>query len=136
MPNINEAFPSKFLSASDLQGNEPVVTLGAVKFEPVGQDREMKAVLYFEGKSKGLVLNKTNAKKIIEITGSAITEEWAGAQVRLYETETQYGGDVVACIRIKPVVKPRMQPMSRPVPPPPILEESHSAPLTDDDIPF
>lgn len=147
MPNINEAFPSKYLKASDLQGNEPIVTMGEVKFEPVGADKEMKAVLYFQGKAKGLVLNKTNARKITEITGSAITEEWAGHQVKLYETETQYGGDMVECIRIKAVTKPKMAPMSRqaqrpaqrpasPAPPPPSEEPDYTAPLTDEDIPF
>lgn len=101
MPNINNYFPSKFLKAADLNGAEPVVTIERVEFEPVGRDREMKAVLYFAGKTKGLVLNVTNGRKITELTGSAITEEWTGHKIKLYATETTFGGEQVDCIRIK-----------------------------------
>lgn len=155
MPNINAAFPSKYLSASDLNESEVTVTMDKVTFEEVGKDKDMKPILYFAGKTKGLVLNKTNARKITEITGSGITEEWAGQQIRLYPTETTFGGDVVECIRVKPVGKARMQrmtpappPQQQPQPPyhpepvatmPPAYDprqEDYSAPLTDDDIPF
>ncbi len=131
MPNINDAFPSNYLKASDLQGREIIVTIDRVAFEPVGREKEMKAVCYFAGKQKGIVLNKTNAKKIIEISGSAITEEWAGTQIKIYPTETEFGGETVDCIRVKPVGKAAMSRMTPP-PPPPVEQE----PLTDEDIPF
>jgi len=131
MPNINDAFPSNYLKASDLQGKEVVVTVDRVEFEAVGREREMKAVIYFVGKQKGIVLNKTNAKKIIEISGSAITEEWAGTQLKIYPTETEFGGETVDCIRIKPVGRPAMQ-MTKPVP----VAIVDDGPLTKDDIPF
>lgn len=137
MPNINDAFPSNYLKASDLQGREVVVTIDRVEFEAVGREREMKAVVYFQGKQKGIVLNKTNAKKIIEISGSALTEEWGGTQIKIYPTETEFGGETVDCIRIKPVGKAamgRMTPAPKPVPV--AVPEDHSAPLTDDEIPF
>jgi hypothetical protein len=100
------------------------------------REREMKAVVYFQNKQKGIVLNKTNAKKIIEISGSALTEEWHGTQIKIYPTETEFGGETVDCIRIKPVGKSVMSRMT-PAPPPVLPKtEDHSAPLTDDDIPF
>lgn len=144
MPNINDAFPSNYVSASALHGNQVVVTIDRVEFEPVGREREMKAVLYFVGKTKGLVLNKTNARKIIEVTGSALTEEWRGHAIVLYPTETEFGGETVECIRVKPVAKakPNMQRMTPPAPPPPVtapaapIADEHTGPLTDDDIPF
>ena len=139
MPNINDAFPSNYLKASDLGGREVVVTIDRVTFEAVGREKEMKAVLYFVGKQKGIVLNKTNAKKIIEISGSAITEEWAGTSIKIYPTETEFGGETVDCIRIKPVGKqaitmtaPAPKPAPRQVPP----EELHTGPITVDDVPF
>lgn len=138
MPNINDAFPSKYLRASDLKGQQPVVTMSAVKFEAVGQSRDMKAVLYFEGKDKGVVLNKTNANKITEIVGSALTEDWRGHQIRLYPSVTTFQGEEVECIRVKAVNTPAMKMTRQPPPPPPPAEfdDSHSAPLTDDDVPF
>ena len=129
MPNINDAFPSKYLKASALQGQEPVVTIDRVDFEPVGRDREMKAVLYFAGKQKGLVLNKTNATKITDITGTAITEEWHGARVRLYSAEATFGGDTYDVIRVKAVTKPATQ-VAPPPPPPP------ADPVDESEIPF
>lgn len=133
-PNINDAFPSKYLKASDLQGVEPIVTMDRVDFEPVGRDREMKAVLYFAGKAKGLVLNKTNANKITELTGTGITEEWQGQKIRLYATETTFGGDTVDCVRVKPAVAQKMQRMTPKPPPPPVNDVQEE--VMDDEIPF
>ena len=99
--NIDSAFPSNYLKASDLGDKSPVVTIDRIEVEPIGRDKEMKPVIYFQGKEKGLVLNKTNAKKIAELTGSKDTDDWAGCQVRIYATETEFGGETVECIRIK-----------------------------------
>lgn len=140
MPNIADAFPSKYLKAGDLHDMEPIVTIDRVAFEPVGRDKEMKAVLYFKGKEKGLILNKTNANKITELLQSGITEEWHDQRIRLYVTETNFGSDLVDCIRIKSATsngaakgaaKPA-KPAPRPAPPvdTPVDE------LTDDEIPF
>lgn len=134
-PNINEAFPSNYIKASDLKENHVVVTIDRVEFEPVGRDKEMKAVVYFVGKQKGMVLNKTNARKITEVTGSALTEDWHGHAIVLYPTETEFAGETVECIRIKPVQKARMSRMT-PTPPPAPAVSEHSEPLDADDIPF
>jgi len=136
VPNINDSFPSNYVKASDLKGAQAVVTIDRVEFEPVGRDKEMKAVLYFVGKQKGLVLNKTNARKIIEIAGSSMTEDWAGTAVVVYPTETEFAGETVECIRIKPVNKAKMQRMTPPPPPAPEPEHDHGAPVTEDEIPF
>lgn len=140
MPNINDAFPSNYLKASDLAGNQVVVTIDRVEFELVGREREEKAVVYFLGKTKGVVLNKTNAKKITEIAGSALTEEWHGVAIVLFPTETEFGGETVECIRIKPVQKARMQRMTKPevqAPPPPATNGSNDlTDIPDDEIPF
>ncbi len=78
MANINDAFPSKYLKASDLKGGQPVVVVDHVAFEPVGRNREMKGVVYFRGKDKGLVLNRTNANKLTQLAGTSETDDWAG----------------------------------------------------------
>lgn len=136
MANINDAFPSKYLKASDIEGATPIVTLDHVAFEPVGRNREMKAVLYFRGKEKGLVLNKTNAVKLTELTGSAETNDWAGARVMLYTSETQFGGETFESVRIKPV-GPSAPVLPRdPEPPRRQVADAPSEMLTDHDIPF
>lgn len=99
--NIDTAFPSNYIKASDLQGAEAVVTIQKVEFEAVGREREMKLVLYFVGKDKGLVLNKTNAKNIANLIGSYETDQWVGFHVKLYPTHVEFQGDTVETIRIK-----------------------------------
>lgn len=140
MPSINDAFPSNYLKASDIRGAEPVVTIDHVSFEPVGRQREMKAVVYFKGKEKGIVLNKTNATKITQLAGTDLTEDWDGIRIRLYATETEFGGETVECIRIKAApaqAAPRQAPAAAPAPPPPAPPPAaDDTPMTVDDIPF
>jgi len=139
MPNINDAFPSNYLKASDIRGKEPVVTIDRVEFEPVGRQREMKAVVYFKGKEKGIVLNKTNATKITQLSGSPDTEHWDGVKIRLFATETEFGGETVECIRIKAAGvtngNGKSAPKPEPPPPPPVQHDDASQ-VYDDDIPF
>lgn len=138
MPNINDAFPSKFLKASDLKGTEPVCVIDKVLFEPVGQSKEMKAVVYFVGKAKGLVLNKTNATRIVQLSGSGITEEWPGTRIKLYGSVTTFEGDEVECIRIRQNTGalPKAPPALPPPPPPPADMDTFSGPVDADEIPF
>lgn len=132
--NINDAFPSNYLKASDLGEAQPVVTIDRVEVEPVGRGKEMKPVVYFAGKQKGMVLNKTNSKKIMEIAGSADTDDWHGVQVKLFATEVDFQGETVEAIRIKaPVAKAGRR---VPAPPPPVQEEPEFVAITDDEIPF
>ena len=123
MPNIQDAFPSAFIKANDLQGRTVIVTIDHVTFEPVGREKEMKAVLYFKGKEKGLVLNKTNANKIMQLTSSPVTEEWSGFQIALYPTETQFGGETVDCVRVKAVPAKANGRAVDPTPPPPAEDD-------------
>lgn len=139
VPNINDAFPSKYIRASDLRGAQPVVVIDHVSTEEVGKDREEKLVVYFRGKEKGFVLNKTNATKIAALTGSEDTDEWSGRSIRLYAAEVQFGSDIVEAIRVKPAGtngKPvTTKPQAAPPPPPP-PQEYHDGEPTDDEIPF
>lgn len=125
--NIDTAFPSNYLKASDIGDKQPAVTIDRVEVEPVGRDKEMKPILYFKGKEKGMVLNKTNSRKIAELTGSKDTDNWSGCQIRLYSTETEFAGEMVECIRVKAAAaaaapKPKPEPVA--------------AVVDDDPIPF
>jgi hypothetical protein len=99
--NINSAFPSTYIKASDLQDKPIQVTIRDVKIEQVGRDKDSKMVLYFEGKTKGMVLNKTNARNIASIAGSQDTDDWVGIGIIIYPTETEFAGESVECIRVR-----------------------------------
>lgn len=124
--NINSAFPSKFLKASDLSGRATIVTIDSVGLEDVG-DGEPKPVLYFQGKSKGLVLNKTNALTIAEIAKTDEMDDWGGVQVMIFPTKTQFQGKRVDCLRVD---YPKGNGAAKPTPPP---AQDNAG---DDDIPF
>jgi len=103
MANINDLFPSKFLKAHELKGTSPTVTIARVDVEQVRNrvKTDTKAVLYFTGKTKGLLLNKTNAQTVTEIAGSPLTERWAGVAVTLYATTATFDKKTHDVIRIK-----------------------------------
>jgi len=131
--NINDTFPSKHLKASDLKGAIVPVTISHLEIEEIGQKKDKKPVLYFAGKDKGLVLNKTNSKRIADLLGSPETDDWAGQKIALYPSETEFQGDTVECIRVKAALgkngaKPKPQPEPEP--------EQTYAGESDDDIPF
>ena len=95
---------SKYLKAILLPEDTPVVlTMSGVKTELVGQgnDAENKAVLYFQGKDKGLILNKTNGNTIMDLYGED-SDEWIGQKIAIFRTTTDYAGKTVECIRVKP----------------------------------
>lgn len=125
---IADVFPSHYLKASDLNGSAVPVTIDHVALEQVGREKETRPVLYFVGKSKGVILNKTNARKIVEIAGSDDTDDWNGISVVLFSAMVEFQGDTVESIRIKaPSVK-------KAAPKPAPAQETHDIP--DDDIPF
>lgn len=131
--NVNQAFPSRYLRPADVGDSEPVVTIDRVELEEVGRTKEVKPVCYFVGKSKGLILNRTNARKIEELVGSAETEDWPGHRVRLCVSAVEFGGETVDALRIKPA--------GASVPGPAAKSTARRAPLvseetTADDIPF
>jgi hypothetical protein len=145
--NINAAFPSQYLKASDLGTRTVEVIIAHVAIEPVGQDKQQKPVLYFEGKQKGMVLNRINSKKIAELAGTVETDEWTGVKVALFATTTEYAGDTVECLRIKaplPVRANGVRPVqsvrvvARPAPDVPVDIEPafDGSGVNADDIPF
>lgn len=99
---VGSAFPSKYLKAEDLNGRDVTVTISKVKMESIGQndDEGEKLVIYFEGKQKGMVCNRTNANKISSAYGDE-TDDWVGCQITLYETEVEFSGRSVPAIRVK-----------------------------------
>lgn len=125
---ISEAFPGQYLKTSDLKGQRVVVTIDRVEIKDLGRD-ERKPVLYFKGKSRGLILNKTNANSIIDIIGTEETERWRGRQITLYHSKTDFQGGRVDCIRIDPAARNEK--------PAPLKEEPENDFVADDsDVPF
>lgn len=129
--NINQAFPSKYLKAADLNGQAVVVTISRVVMEEVGQgtSKEQKPVVYFEGKTKGMVLNKTNSIMITRLADTPDTDYWPGTKIRLVSVEVDFQGQSTPAIRVREMPKSHAAP---PPPPPPAREEAPD----ESEIPF
>lgn len=118
-----DIFPSKYLRAADLNGQEPIVTIDRVDMETLGDER--KPVVYFRNKDKGLVLNKTNFNAIEEISGKDDTDLWSGTKVKLFTAKVEFQGKRVPAIRID---APSAAPVKR--------TETVVDDIDDDSIPF
>jgi hypothetical protein len=106
-----------YLKKEDLP--EPVdTTLLWIKEEKVtapGKGTTTRLVAYFDGLSKGLVINMANADTLAELTGTDDYEKWGDTPVQLYvDPEVKYGGKKTGGIRIRkplgpaPVQKPQL----------------------------
>lgn len=100
---ISESFESKFLKAANLQGRRISVIINHVTVENIGKEEkpEFKPVVYFTGKDKGLVLNKTNAEQISAMYGDE-TDMWADKNIELFTQKVPFNGQMVDAIRIAP----------------------------------
>lgn len=96
--NIESAFPSTYLKAADLQGRTASVTIRNVVMETVGQDQ--KPIIYFNGKEKGMVLNRTNANTISMVYGQN-TDDWQGGEIQLFTAMVDFQGRSVEAIRVR-----------------------------------
>lgn len=95
---ISDAFPSNFIKASDLRGQDVQVVISNVTMEDIGGDH--KPVLHFQGKERGMVLNKTNSNVITDVYGDE-TNEWIGKPITIYPTRTDFQGKMVDAIRVR-----------------------------------
>jgi hypothetical protein len=117
MPNYLEMYDSKWLRCADLEGEDRVMTIEKVKAGTVGQgeDAEAKPIIWFVGVRTPFAANKTNGKTISNLYGRD-TENWVGKSVTLFPTTTEYGGEMVECIRIRPEVPGRKAAKSHTLP--------------------
>jgi hypothetical protein len=106
---------AQYLKKEDL--SDPVDTeLLWVKEEKVtapGKGTKIRLVAYFDGLTKGLVLNTANCEILAEITGTDDPNEWKDVALQLYvDPDVKYGGKKTGGIRIRK--RPGTAPVQRP----------------------
>jgi arabinogalactan endo-1,4-beta-galactosidase len=141
--NINTLYPSQYLKAADLQGKAVTVAIKAVIMEKIGSD--VKPVLYFQNKEKGMVLNKTNGMTIAQAYGPD-TENWTGGSIVVFPAYVDFqgkqveglrvriperGAQAVAPVRVAPNARDRAMAAQAPVAEAPPYDDG-----LDDEIPF
>ncbi|MBN1994465.1 MAG: hypothetical protein JW953_17335 [Anaerolineae bacterium] len=120
-------YQSPYLKNSDLPSPAQAVVMGVTLetlFNPSSNKREERLLLTFKGKRKKLILNKTQAARMVEMFGDE-TGDWVGQVVRL----------VPITDRGKPSIKVERPPANGQPPvepePEPIMEDAG-----DDEFPF
>jgi hypothetical protein len=105
MVTFSDAFPSKYLKATDLADGPVIATIKVGELERIrGFDGKEtpKVVLYFAKKLKPLPLNRTNFESVVDICGSDDSDDFGGTKIELYATKTSLNGKVMDCVRIRP----------------------------------
>lgn len=139
--DIRSAFPSKYLKAGDLNGREAIVYVKDVQMEMIGEgsSTDQRPVVYFEGKNKGLALNKTNGNTIAEIYGWN-TDAWRGKPIVIFESRTTFKGRPVDCLRVRIPTGSELRTQAGEEPPeeepPPPEDPPESPEPAGDGIPF
>jgi arabinogalactan endo-1,4-beta-galactosidase len=121
---LSSAFPSQYIKAADLQGKSVTVKIDRVETDLIGSDK--KLILYFIGKERGMVLNRTNANKIATLYGEE-TNDWQNQSIVLFEAMVDFKGDTVPAIRVRAPTNARTAPDEHPA--------SRRAAPRDDDFP-
>jgi hypothetical protein len=107
MPSIDDVFQSNYLTAQDIQGREPTVTIKSVvaqEFKGRDGSAQKKLVIAFSGAKKMLVANVTNSKRIAFMHGKDYGA-WVGKQITLFvDPFVQFGNEIKPAIRVKPPV--------------------------------
>jgi hypothetical protein len=105
---ISDAFPSRYISAADLQkikSDDRKFVIKELKFEdcinPRTKKKEAKLVVYFQGASKAHRLRKSESAALITAFGDD-DKGWLGKTVTLRCVQTPTG----AGVRMIPVTKP------------------------------
>ena len=98
--SINDLYPPKWVKAADLNGQAVPVTIKAVTVEefyiPQINDTKTQAVLSFEGKTKRLILNKTQVMALAATTSSDVFSDWVGQRVELVAARAANGKPTIA----------------------------------------
>ena len=139
--NINDLYPSKYLKSDDLGNARITLQVATIKLEEVEEGKQLKPCMYFNGKEKGMVLNKTNGLLCAHVWGND-TDTWAGQWLDLFVEPKMFQGKVVSGITVAPKLpnsdtapQQPQTPNAAPAAPQPPAEQPGPEGVIDD-IPF
>lgn len=135
MTTRDEAFPSRYLKASDLRGPVTLEIKDAPSEVLTGFDgqQQTKVVLYFTNTRKKLPLNRTNFFAVADATGQEDTSNRPGHKIELYPAETEMNGRTLPCIRVRTPAVRQARPLAKSDA---ATARSDAAADLDDTIPF
>lgn len=96
---LDDAYPSKWLRAGDLGQKTHRLTISSMDME-VFQDGSKKPAVSFQGRQKGMILNKTNATTIAGSYGKDLMK-WIGKDIEIFTMKIQGPSGLVDGIRVR-----------------------------------
>lgn len=98
-------FPSKYVSAADLKGQDVTLTIATVEIQKLeGSDGtfKTKGLVTFEGAQKAWVLNRTNAEAM-KLMWGAETDNWVGKRITIYPQKMKdpFSDSEIFAIRVR-----------------------------------
>lgn len=112
---ISEIFPSKYITAADLNGKPFTLTIRTVTLEEMithDNKKVQKPVVWFEKAQKGFVMNATNGYIVANLYGDD-TIGWPGQRITLYPTQVKAFGKVQDCIRVREEIPAQPRPVAQ-----------------------
>jgi hypothetical protein len=129
----SQMVPRNYLAKEDFPAPR-LLTIASYQKEKVprpNETPETRWVLYFAGEDRGLVLNATNVRAVVEALGTDETDQWIGRQiVAFHDPNVEFGGRRVGGVRLR---APKGRAAAAPPPPPPPAPAEEDF---DDDVPF
>lgn len=99
--DFDQLYPGRFLKSGELLGKKVTVTIDDVTIDELEGEKgkKIQGILYLRGKSKQIVLNKTNGICLKAMFGRKLGD-WIGKRIVIFAGTTKFGADTVDCIRI------------------------------------
>jgi len=83
-----------------------ILTIQAVRQDVEVIDQNGKkglcTVCYFQEAVKPMILNVTNSKILVKLSGSEFIEKWSGMKVQIYVARIRVAGESVDALRVRP----------------------------------
>jgi hypothetical protein len=95
-----DALPSKYLRASDLDGEDCVVRITGWRLDSPAEDEAEIVVVDVEEFDKPMRINFTNGCVIAEMYGEEM-DDWVGEDIIIFPTTCTFGRDIKDCIRVR-----------------------------------
>ena len=109
MLHYKQGFLGPYIAAVELpEGKVFTLRIAAVKIEKVesikdddeaGRKKD-RLVVYFDGRPRGWLINRTNAECIVGMFGED-AHKWIGKRVSIYRTKVRFGSKMEDGIRVK-----------------------------------
>lgn len=104
MPHFKLGFESNYVSAVEFGDANPTLTIESITLEELADDggkSKKRWIGRFVGKTKGWVINRTNAELLAALFASTETNDWIGKRVTLGSETVYLKGAPVPGIRVK-----------------------------------